>query len=383
MLKLLLISTLLATLCYGGSFTTTTTPPITVTYTVNANTVTYTVVCQTTNWIAFGVNTQAQMIGTDAAIYMPTTGTITKWYIKDKTVGAIVQAATQDLTGTSVTTNGGTTTLVFTRPIAANGDTGESIALTPASSQNYVFASGPATTFSQHSTTANGLAVVNLNSGTAFGATSSTAFTPWRLTHGAFMLISFGMMIPIGMFVSRYLRGKFDNWFKLHIWIQYTALGIFFIGFWIAVGGCASEQLPYNTPHQQLGVALFLLVIAQPINGYFRPQSDGGKISMRHWRLFHYWYGRALIFLGVIQIFMGIVSLDPTGTASSYKGFMAVYILWFLGAIGFIGYMEFKRYKAGVSAVAAVNQAGPPPASPTNSGAAGTTAPTYGDEAAR
>jgi hypothetical protein len=246
-------------------------------------------------------------------------------------------AITDGLSGTSVTQSGGSTVLKFSRALAVSANSaGVSI---NANNVQFVWAVGPGNTFpSQHTTTFRAVATaVNL---AAAGSAGNFIDSNNKIAHGSFMLIGWGILLPSAMLVSRYFRGwKGDgSWYKLYVSLECAGLFALTVGFLIAVGGIATN---FATSHAKLGLALFLLVWLQPLGACFRPKDSSDKHAT--WNIIHGVIGYILLFIAMVNIFLGITWLNPTGTNKT--AFLGVYIFVWLLTLLTIFIFEVKRFK--------------------------------------
>jgi hypothetical protein len=161
----------------------------------------------------------------------------------------------------------------------------------------------------------------------------------WRTAHGILMGLSWGFLLPLGVFIARFGRGVFPQgkWFKLHRAINMVGLTMAVLGFIIALLMVSTGKF-LAVPHSYIGIVVTFLGIMQPINAYFRPHlpEDPNEPKSRGraiWEVVHKYGGRIALLLGLINPFYGIVYLS--GSASSpgfivYSVWVAVYVLVWL-----------------------------------------------------
>jgi len=143
---------------------------------------------------------------------------------------------------------------------------------------------------------------------------SSGEDQPWIVTHGTFMLVSWGVMLPSGVIIARLLKHKPKGlWFKIHRAMQITGLMIAFTGWVIALtrfdvfSAGSSGNLSYT--HGALGCATMTLGILQPINAFFRPHVHPGEAKStkrRGWEYLHKGSGYTAVILAVATIGIGV-----------------------------------------------------------------------------
>lgn len=163
---------------------------------------------------------------------------------------------------------------------------------------------------------------------------SSTAASNSKLhrrnIHGLLNAIAWGILIPIGAIIARYLR-VFESadpaWFYLHIACQCSGyiLGVAGWGLGLKLGS-ESAGITYQ-PHRNLGIAIFSLATLQVFALLLRP--DKKNKYRLYWNIYHHSVGYSVIVLSAINIFKGLDILQP---ASGYKTAYIV-ILATLGGI--------------------------------------------------
>uniref|UniRef100_A0A7N0UBG8 Cytochrome b561 and DOMON domain-containing protein n=1 Tax=Kalanchoe fedtschenkoi TaxID=63787 RepID=A0A7N0UBG8_KALFE len=133
-------------------------------------------------------------------------------------------------------------------------------------------------------------------------------------THGILNAVSWGLMMPIGVIIARYLKvakAADPAWFYLHASCQSAAYIIGIAGF--ATGlklGNESEGLHYNH-HRGIGIALICLATLQVLALFLRPNKDH-KHRMK-WSIYHHSVGYTVIILSVVNVFKGFGILKPAG----------------------------------------------------------------------
>ncbi|KHN43618.1 Ferric-chelate reductase 1 [Glycine soja] len=132
-----------------------------------------------------------------------------------------------------------------------------------------------------------------------------------RNVHGVLNTISWGVLMPIGVILARYLKA-FDclgpTWFQLHRACQSLAflMGIAGFGTGLYIG---NHYGIHNAPHRCVGITLLCLAITQVCLAVFlRPKKDH-KYRM-FWNIFHYIVGYSIIALAVWNVFKGFDILN-------------------------------------------------------------------------
>lgn len=165
---------------------------------------------------------------------------------------------------------------------------------------------------------------------TTAGGGSSDSRRRRRNTHGVLNAVSWGVLMPMGAMIARYLKVfKTANpaWFYLHVACQASGyiVGVAGWGTGIKLGN-DSPGIKYNK-HRNIGIALFAIGTLQMFAMLLRPKPDH-KYRL-YWNIYHWSLGYSVIVLSIINIFEGFDILDPEKKwKRAYIG-----ILIFLGAV--------------------------------------------------
>lgn len=149
-----------------------------------------------------------------------------------------------------------------------------------------------------------------------------------RNIHGVLNAISWGVLMPVGAMVARYLKvfkSADPAWFYIHVTCQTSAYIIGVAGW--ATGLKLGEQSALdNSLHRNIGITLFCLGTLQVFALLLRPNKDH-KYRF-YWNLYHWGMGYAVIALTIVNIFEGFELLNVA------KGWRRAYIgvLIFLAA---------------------------------------------------
>lgn len=141
------------------------------------------------------------------------------------------------------------------------------------------------------------------------GGVDNTIVTKKRV-HGVLMAISWGFLFPVGVTIARFMKHLDPLWFKLHRGIQILGFALTIIAFIIILEtGSHTEHA-----HMGIGITVVILTTIQVIVAIFRPHKD----APRRWlfNLFHWWNGRGLLVLALINCFIGLGILR---TSDGYK----------------------------------------------------------------
>ncbi|XP_073312896.1 cytochrome b561 and DOMON domain-containing protein At5g47530-like [Primulina huaijiensis] len=198
------------------------------------------------------------------------------------------------------------------------------------STVNQVWQEGPVSGASPsvHSTSGpnvQSMGTLNLlsgESGTSGGAMNSK--TKKRNIHGVLNAVSWGIMLPVGAVIARYLKvfpTADPAWFYLHATCQTSAYIIGVAGW--ATGlrlGSQSPGVQYSS-HRIIGIVLFCLGTLQVFALLLRPKKDH-KFRV-FWNVYHHLIGYSVIVLSIVNIFKGFDILNPAEKwKRGYIGFL-------------------------------------------------------------
>jgi hypothetical protein len=197
-------------------------------------------------------------------------------------------------------------------------------------SQNTVWQAGQSSggTILPHPTTGqNMLGVQNLDFLSGTGTAGSNSRLHRRNIHGVLNAVGWGILIPMGAMIARYLRvfeAADPAWFYAHIACQISgyALGVGGWGLGLKLGS-ESVGLTYQ-PHRNIGIAIFALATLQVFALFLRP--DKKNKYRVYWNVYHHSVGYSVIVLAIVNI------LKPaTGWKTGY-----IVVIAMLGAIALV-----------------------------------------------
>ncbi|XP_012699160.1 LOW QUALITY PROTEIN: cytochrome b561 and DOMON domain-containing protein At4g17280-like [Setaria italica] len=134
-----------------------------------------------------------------------------------------------------------------------------------------------------------------------------------RQIHGVLNAVSWGVLLPMGAIVARYLktfRSADPAWFYLHVACQLAGYGVGVSGWATGMNlGRESEGVTY-ADHRDIGIAVFALGTLQVLALFLRPKKEHKYRA--YWNAYHHSVGYAVIVLGVVNIFkgMGILGVE-------------------------------------------------------------------------
>ncbi|GAB4825267.1 hypothetical protein Ancab_008139 [Ancistrocladus abbreviatus] len=168
-----------------------------------------------------------------------------------------------------------------------------------------------------HPTTINDLssvATIDVLKGTT--ATQHDNIRTLKVVHGVINAISWGILLPIGTVIARYLRhlqSLGPAWFYAHAGIQLLGFFLGSIGFGMGIRlGELSPGKVYGL-HRTLGLIAFCLGCLQTFALFFRPRTTNKY--RKYWKSYHHFVGYGCMVLGVVNVFQGF---EVMGESRSY-----------------------------------------------------------------
>ncbi|KAK2664402.1 hypothetical protein Ddye_002976 [Dipteronia dyeriana] len=198
---------------------------------------------------------------------------------------------------------------------------------------NHVWQDGPVNedySLGRHALDADHLrsmGVVDFLSGQVVTTKGGSSRLSLKKAHGGINMISWGILLPMGMLIVRFMR-EWENpsWFYAHVICQslgYTA-GIVgaAIGFYL---GVKSHGIQYDA-HKYIGIVLLVLGFIQVLAGILRPGVDHDR--RKQWKIFHLVIGYLVIILSVTNNFTGFLILKAMKIwMLTYVGFVILFFV--------------------------------------------------------
>lgn len=154
------------------------------------------------------------------------------------------------------------------------------------------------------------------------------------LLHAGFMVVSWGIVLPLGVAIARFLKHYPDGlWFKLHRGIQIGGLTVAVIGWAIALANfnVFGDVGMRNYYHGILGMIVMILGILQPINAFVRPHNpeEGQSKSQlrRAWEILHKTSGYVAVLLAAFTIILGTFLLPSTADQITFQAVYGVVVV--------------------------------------------------------
>lgn len=165
--------------------------------------------------------------------------------------------------------------------------------------------------------------------------------------HGALMFLGIWMFMPGAVVWSRFGRpGPGDKpsaeWLSWHKNLMITATILVIVAAIVAYADVAKLGAEhYDGAHGKLGLAVIIIILVQPVNGFLRPGNppEGLPKSTKrvNWERFHKSTGYLVLFLGFIAVITGIDELAEKD--ANFPGGYAIvlfilYVLLFVAVLG-------------------------------------------------
>lgn len=171
---------------------------------------------------------------------------------------------------------------------------------------------------------------------------------PVLAVHGFMMFLAWGILLPGGVLSARYLKHvKGDQWYQIHVYLQYSGLAIVLLGLLFAVAELRGFYL--TSLHVKFGISAIFLACVQPVNALLRPKkpANGEEVSSKRllWEYFHVIVGRGAIIVGIAALFSGMKHLGDRYGGENVDGLNWALIIWFLICALTVMYLEYREQK--------------------------------------
>ena len=226
--------------------------------------------------------------------------------------------AKQDVLGVSGSETGGVMTVEFVRALDT-GDNGD-VVISDADI-NIVWAisdsatpgggAGSATSgVSKHATTSTAAIKINFFTGKV---SKDDLREKLIKAHAWMMIISWVVLIPVGIVVARFLKDKLGVWwFRVHRFTQWMAVLATFAAFGMAIWFTNEDFKGENKSHKIIGLIVVLVAFLEPVLGELSNLMWSPDRSGTPWfpDKIHWWVGRGLTLLAMANCFFGMQAKD-------------------------------------------------------------------------
>lgn len=306
-----------------------------------------------TGWFGVGVTSDGTMTssksGTDAVLCQPGSGGgVKRFWITSKTT----PSDGTEMTGATCEVSSGVSTMKFTRKIAAGSD--KERAMVEKGDSKIVFAyHDTSNTLAMHSK--RGAATVDFSSDDKSAVAEQGKVSGMVWGHAITMVLSWGLLLPIGVLCARYQRKNEKKmqgmpfWFAMHKFCQYTGWFLQIVGFVLIFvgkeGGHFSSSLTVGLLHMFFGLLIVILGTLQPLNAFFRPHpndDNGNKTKKRQqWEYLHKGAGYFAVIGGPINCALGVLMVSTLNYKSIFVSVTAAMIG--ITGVPFVGYILYKE----------------------------------------
>lgn len=295
----------------------------------------HTGITATNRWVAWAINPSRNldpaMIGAQALVAIPQASGSPKAYtsnIVDTSTRLQEGTISYPVSGLSATYQNNEVTIFATLTLP-NGTT----SLVHVWQDGVLSSDSTPQEHSHESSHQNSKEVLDLVSGTSQAASGIGSRQRRRNTHGVLNAISWGILMPTGAVIARYLKvfkSADPAWFYLHITCQVSAYIVGLSGFGTGLKlGSDSEGITYDT-HRALAIVLVTLATLQVFALFLRPNKDH-KLRF-YWNIYHHVVGYVTISISIVNVFKGFEALGDF-VGDRYKNWKHAYI----GIIGALG----------------------------------------------
>ncbi|KAL5998013.1 hypothetical protein ACLOJK_008947 [Asimina triloba] len=141
---------------------------------------------------------------------------------------------------------------------------------------------------------------LDYNTGTS---STESPYTTLRRSHGILNMVGWGILLPLGAIIARYLKDWDPTWFYAHVSIQCIAFAGGLAG--VILGLTLEDKISADvTTHKALGILILVLGSLQVMALLVRP--DKASKVRKYWTWYHSGVGKVLIGFAVGNIFYGI-----------------------------------------------------------------------------
>ncbi|XP_071723298.1 cytochrome b561 and DOMON domain-containing protein At3g07570-like [Rutidosis leptorrhynchoides] len=144
---------------------------------------------------------------------------------------------------------------------------------------------------------------VAFNYASGQGSQVSTSYSSLKRVHGILNAVGWGVLLPIGAMIARYLKHIGSYWLYAHSSIQLSGFTIGLAG--IVSGLILNDRIDINVAkHKIIGLIVITLGCLQIIAILIRPSKDSKVRKLWNW--YHHNVGRVLIVLAAFNVFYGV-----------------------------------------------------------------------------
>ncbi|GAM16901.1 hypothetical protein SAMD00019534_000760, partial [Acytostelium subglobosum LB1] len=149
--------------------------------------------------------------------------------------------------------------------------------------------------------------------------------------HIGFMFFTFGVIMPFGIFIARFLRQSHAWWFPVHMITLFTGVVFSIIGLGMAIKHCGGLEMSSN--HAIMGITtlvLFFVTVIMGSTSHLMYDPNRTKTPLFP-DIIHHFGGRITQIFGFVTIILGMLLYGvPQGIIVVFGFLFAFYIIIFL-----------------------------------------------------
>ncbi|KAM0943428.1 putative DOMON domain, cytochrome b561/ferric reductase transmembrane [Dioscorea sansibarensis] len=180
------------------------------------------------------------------------------------------------------------------------------------------------------------------------GAVLTDNFRPILAIHGLLMFVSWGVLIPSGILLKRYLKFlDYHKAYKMHTYLQCLGIVVSLIGVLFAVAELHS--FVFSSWHVKFGVIGMVLGLLQLLSVCMRPKrvvnTDTSLKKRILWAYFHVFTGRCAVGAGVIALLSGMNGIGEKYDSEVAERLPWGLVVWFMIVACVVIYLEYLVLK--------------------------------------
>jgi len=261
-------------------------------------------------WIGFGISagSSVSMTGEGQGVDVVTCGAgeVRRYWVTSRSL----PDGYDDIADATCTQDADSTTLSFTRSIAAAGANQRS--LTPGQLQQVIYAHGNdgQVALAFHGSNAGGQGI-DFSTGASAAAEKRKGEVALYL-HLIMMTFAWGGCLPLGVAVASRTKSvpgaAKGAWFRAHRSLQMIGWAVQLLGFGMAIWYSQVYGSHFSNVHAIIGIVVVGIGTLQPLNAALRPHPAETKtVSRLVFEIVHKGLGWLAVLLGIANVFIGIV----------------------------------------------------------------------------
>ncbi|KAF2077300.1 hypothetical protein CYY_001425 [Polysphondylium violaceum] len=259
-------------------------------------------------------------------------------YEPGQPVDDTTRGGTYDILSSSGYQIDGYSVMIFSKKLNT-GDTRDH-SIDPSQPFNMLWAYGPVqnNNLDEHPRTQAGQVTIDLlgNENKVIVVDSGNNLLRW---HGSFMLIAFGVLMPMAIFTARYLK-SYTWWFPLHMFLQTFAFIFMIVAFGLVIKHL--DGLPLKSGHGIIGLILVILTFIAMILGgvsHLLWKKDR-KTTPLFPDIIHHYQGRLVFLLSVAVIITGIIKYNSVPISNPFVICFSILIGLYISIVVYLEVVE-------------------------------------------